>query len=58
MYVQHRLRERATDVWRLVDGQGGSFYVCGGTSMGRDVQAELERIAMDNGGEAGAYRRE
>ena len=51
VYVQHRMRDRAADIWRIMGQQGGHFYVCGGTSMGKDVQAELERIATDDGGE-------
>lgn len=48
VYVQHLLREDATEVWNLIKG-GAFVYVCGGTRMGTDVQTELTRIAQECG---------
>jgi len=40
-YVQHRIAERADDVWAIIDG-GGTFYVCGdGSRMEPDVRAAI-----------------
>mmetsp|Transcript_94287 Transcript_94287/g.170319 ORF Transcript_94287/g.170319 Transcript_94287/m.170319 type:complete len:690 (+) Transcript_94287:56-2125(+) len=40
VYVQHRLRERAADVKQAVL-DGAYIYVCGATSMGKQVRDEL-----------------
>lgn len=29
IYVQHRIVENAADVYRMMDKENGSFYVCG-----------------------------
>jgi sulfite reductase (NADPH) flavoprotein alpha-component len=50
VYVQHRMLEAATDLWRWLQ-QGAHFYVCGdATRMAKDVDAALRRIARDEGG--------
>eukprot|EP00742_Colponemidia_sp_Colp-10_P004103 GILJ01004378.1.p1 GENE.GILJ01004378.1~~GILJ01004378.1.p1 ORF type:complete len:648 (+),score=114.84 GILJ01004378.1:54-1997(+) len=46
VYVQHQLEENWQSTWDVLDKQGGYFYVCGGTSMGRDVHAVLEGVVM------------
>jgi sulfite reductase (NADPH) flavoprotein alpha-component len=49
VYVQHRMQEQATDLWRWLQ-DGGHFYVCGDASrMAKDVDAALRRIAMTEG---------
>ena len=48
-YVQHRMAENATDLWRWLQ-EGACFYVCGdATRMARDVDAALRRVAMTEG---------
>ncbi|MGE0225246.1 MAG: sulfite reductase subunit alpha [Acetobacteraceae bacterium] len=50
VYVQDRMRENAADLWRWLQ-EGAHFYVCGDAlRMARDVDAELRRIAADQGG--------
>ncbi len=49
VYVQHRLREAAGELWRWLE-EGAHFYVCGDASrMAKDVEAELLR-AIEAGG--------
>jgi sulfite reductase (NADPH) flavoprotein alpha-component len=50
IYVQDRMREQATDLWRWLQ-EGGLFYVCGDASrMAKDVDAALRAIAVSEGG--------
>jgi sulfite reductase alpha subunit-like flavoprotein len=46
VYVQNVLarEENAREAWRMIDAEGGSVYVCGGTAMGADVHNALLRI--------------
>uniref|UniRef100_A0A6U2DI80 NADPH--hemoprotein reductase n=1 Tax=Hemiselmis andersenii TaxID=464988 RepID=A0A6U2DI80_HEMAN len=57
-YVQHRVRERAADIIRLLDG-GAHLYVCGLTAMAKDVKRSLsqglEELKGMKGAEAEAY---
>lgn len=57
-YVQHRVKERADDILRLLDA-GGHFYVCGLTAMAKDVKKALIQGMVDlrgiSGNEAEAY---
>lgn len=49
IYVQHRMKEAATDLWRWLQ-EGGHFYVCGDASrMAKDVDAALRQIARSEG---------
>ncbi|CAE7541428.1 Por [Symbiodinium natans] len=41
VYVQHRLKEKSAEVKQLI-ADGGYIYVCGATSMGKQVRDELE----------------
>eukprot|EP00941_MAST-03F_sp_MAST-3F-sp1_P005151 g5151.t1 len=50
VYVQHLLKNDAKNVWNLLDRRGGSFFVCGGASMGRDVLEVIKSIAQSEGG--------
>eukprot|EP00386_Alphamonas_edax_P006161 GDKI01020039.1.p1 GENE.GDKI01020039.1~~GDKI01020039.1.p1 ORF type:complete len:680 (+),score=234.20 GDKI01020039.1:38-2041(+) len=43
IYVQHRVLEQGELVGRLL-AQGGYFYICGATKMGRDVEAAIAEI--------------
>ncbi len=50
IYVQDRMREHATDLWRWLQ-DGAHFYVCGDAlRMARDVDAALREIAVRQGG--------
>jgi len=50
VYVQHRLQEDGKDIYRLLAKDGGSLYICGGTSMGRDVISLLTQLLRTHGG--------
>ena len=59
VYVQHRLRENAAEVWSWLES-GAHFYVCGDAlRMAKDVDAALHEIVQTAGGrtstEAQAY---
>ncbi len=50
VYVQHRMAEAASDLWRWLQ-DGAHFYVCGdATRMAKDVDAALRGIAQSEGG--------
>jgi sulfite reductase (NADPH) flavoprotein alpha-component len=50
IYVQHRMMEAASDLWRWLQ-QGAHFYVCGDAMrMAKDVDAALRQIARGEGG--------
>jgi sulfite reductase (NADPH) flavoprotein alpha-component len=62
IYVQHRLRERATDIWQWLQ-DGAYLYVCGdAVSMAPDVNEALLDIISEQGrmsrDEANAYLRD
>ncbi len=49
IYVQDRIAENATDLWRWLQ-DGAHFYVCGdATRMAKDVDTALRRVAMTEG---------
>lgn len=49
IYVQHRLREQAAEIWRWLEG-GASLYVCGDAKrMAKDVDAALHEIVAQQG---------
>ncbi|ORZ35192.1 hypothetical protein BCR44DRAFT_116630 [Catenaria anguillulae PL171] len=51
VYVQHRLAERADQMWELVSRKGAHIYVCGDAkNMARDVQQFFIGLARDKGG--------
>jgi len=50
VYVQHRLKERATQVWDWI-GAGAAIYVCGDAKrMAADVDRALREIVAEQGG--------
>lgn len=50
IYVQHRMIEQATDLWRWLQ-DGAFFYVCGDAKrMAKDVEETLLAIARKTGG--------
>lgn len=50
VYVQHRMAERADELWKWIEG-GAAIYVCGDASrMAKDVETELHRVIESAGG--------
>ena len=47
VYVQHRIAQRAAQMRAWLDG-GAHVYVCGSTSMGKDVHAALREIVGED----------
>jgi len=52
VYVQHRLREHGRDVFDWLEN-GAHLYVCGATSMARDVEHALRDVIIDHGARDG-----
>ena len=51
IYVQHRMKENAAEIWKWLDGEGAHFFVCGDARrMAKDVDATLRRIVQEQGG--------
>ena len=58
VYVQHRMREQAHDLWDWLE-QGAEFFVCGDKErMAADVDRELHQIAETVGGRTPDQARE
>jgi sulfite reductase (NADPH) flavoprotein alpha-component len=50
IYVQHRMLERAREIWAWLQ-EGAHFYVCGDARrMARDVDLALKQIVAEQGG--------
>ncbi|UYN95066.1 MAG: sulfite reductase subunit alpha [Enhydrobacter sp.] len=57
IYVQHRMRESAAELWRWLE-EGAYFYVCGDAKrMAKDVEDTLLQIAQEQGGWGGTDAR-
>ena len=56
VYVQHRMREAADELWRWLQ-DGAHFYVCGDAKrMAKDVEDTLLAIAAEQGGKGAAAK--
>lgn len=50
IYVQHRMRENAAEIWQWLE-EGAHFFVCGdGARMAKDVDFALNEIVAKEGG--------
>jgi sulfite reductase (NADPH) flavoprotein alpha-component len=50
IYVQHRMKENAAEIWKWLDAEGAHFFVCGDAKrMAKDVDAMLRKIVMEQG---------
>jgi sulfite reductase (NADPH) flavoprotein alpha-component len=51
IYVQHRMKENAAEIWKWLDAEGAHFFVCGDAKrMAKDVDATLRKIVQEKGG--------
>ncbi len=56
IYVQHRMRENAAELWRWLE-EGAHFYVCGDAKrMAKDVEDMLLQIAAEQGGKGSSSK--
>jgi sulfite reductase (NADPH) flavoprotein alpha-component len=56
VYVQHRMRENAGELWQWLEA-GAHFYVCGDAkTMAKDVEDTLLQIAAEQGGKGSGAR--
>lgn len=52
IYVQHRMRESAAELWQWLE-EGAHFYVCGDAKrMAKDVDAALHDVIQQAGGQS------
>lgn len=58
IYVQHRMREQARDLWAWLE-EGAEIFVCGDKErMAADVDRELQAIAETQGGKSAEQAKE
>ena len=51
VYVQQKILENATEIWKWIDSEGAQFFVCGDARrMAKDVDAALRKIVQEQGG--------
>jgi sulfite reductase (NADPH) flavoprotein alpha-component len=51
VYVQDKMMENASEIWKWVEGEGAHFFVCGDARrMAKDVDAALRKIVQEQGG--------
>jgi len=49
-YVQHKMLESGTDIWKWLNGEGAHVFVCGDARrMAKDVDAALRKIIQEQG---------
>ncbi|CAD2218915.1 Flavodoxin/FAD binding domain/Oxidoreductase NAD-binding domain containing protein, putative [Angomonas deanei] len=49
VYVQHRIKARAKEVWEILN-EGGNLYICGDAKhMAKDVEVELINLVKEHG---------
>mmetsp|Transcript_40699 Transcript_40699/g.102434 ORF Transcript_40699/g.102434 Transcript_40699/m.102434 type:complete len:146 (-) Transcript_40699:2211-2648(-) len=51
MFVQHRMREQAQLLWRSLEEDKCSFYICGGKPMANGVEEVLRRDVLQGVGQ-------
>lgn len=53
VYVQHKMLEKAEELWDWIDNKGANFYVCGDADrMAVDVHQALIQIIVKQGGKS------
>jgi sulfite reductase (NADPH) flavoprotein alpha-component len=53
IYVQHRMKDNAAEIWKWLDVEGAHFFVCGDAKrMAKDVDAILRKIVQEQGGKS------
>jgi sulfite reductase (NADPH) flavoprotein alpha-component len=53
IYVQHRMKDNAAEIWKWLDAEGAHFFVCGDAKrMAKDVDAILRKIVQEQGGKS------
>jgi len=53
VYVQHRMKDNAAEIWQWLDAEGAHFFVCGDAKrMAKDVDATLRKIVQEQGGKS------
>jgi sulfite reductase (NADPH) flavoprotein alpha-component len=53
IYVQHKMKENAAEIWKWIEGEGALFFVCGDARrMAKDVDVTLRNIVRDEGGKS------
>jgi NADPH-ferrihemoprotein reductase len=50
VYVQHLLKEKSKETWKLIHDEKASIFVCGAVKMGADVDHTLQDIISEHGG--------